>query len=215
MGRRGPNSGPRNKAPTSHPSLRPQSSPTCNCSLRSLHPSLAASRGLTAIGLHRCPASSPPSVSGATTQLKASGPSPEASLRVTSQAAAERRGGPPSPPRRFLPVCAAGRGRGGRAPGEPGVRGVRDAPPPAQAPGRRGWGTLASAPSDPRWPRGSFLVYGFTCQAVLLGAVNGGRALGLFLRHLAAEPSRVAAGGAVDPARREGAHWPVRLCPGR
>uniref|UniRef100_A0A8C0SNC9 L-aminoadipate-semialdehyde dehydrogenase-phosphopantetheinyl transferase n=1 Tax=Canis lupus familiaris TaxID=9615 RepID=A0A8C0SNC9_CANLF len=56
---------------------------------------------------------------------------------------------------------------------------------------------------------------GVTRAAVPLGAGHGGRALGLFVRHLAAEPRRVAAGRALHPARGEGAHWPVRLCPGR
>lgn len=58
-------------------------------------------------------------------------------------------------------------------------------------------------------------MHGLARPAVSLGAGHGGRALGLFVRHLAAEPRRVAAGCAVDPARGEGAHWPVRLCPGR
>lgn len=49
---------------SSHSSLRPQRSRTCNRSIRSLHPSLSASRRLITIGLHRCPVSSPPSVSG-------------------------------------------------------------------------------------------------------------------------------------------------------
>lgn len=57
--------------------------------------------------------------------------------------------------------------------------------------------------------------HGVPRQEALRGAVHGGRSLGLLLRHLAAESSRMAAGGAVDPARGEGAHRPVRVCPGR
>lgn len=51
--------------------------------------------------------------------------------------------------------------------------------------------------------------------ATLRAAGDGGRALGLSLWHVAAEPRRMAASCAIDPARGEGTHWPVRLRPGR
>ncbi|XP_041628938.1 basic salivary proline-rich protein 2-like [Vulpes lagopus] len=93
---------PQHQARPPHSSLGPRSSPTCNCSLRSLHPRLAASAGPTAIGPNRCPVSVSSSVTGVTPELWAlvpplarPGPAP-----VTSRAAAERRAQrrPPSPP---------------------------------------------------------------------------------------------------------------------
>ncbi|KAL4697203.1 hypothetical protein H8959_002901 [Pygathrix nigripes] len=91
--------------------LGPRSSPTCNCSLRSLHPSLPASRGLVAIGLHRCPVNSSASVSGVTAGLLALVP-PFARLRshahVTSYNAAKRRAD-----LRLRPQLLSPRGGGG------------------------------------------------------------------------------------------------------
>lgn len=96
---RGP---PSNQTRPPHSSLGPRSSPTCNCSLRSLHPRLAASAGPTAIGPNRCPVSVSSSVTGVTPELSALVPPPARSgpAPVTSRAAAERRAQrrPPSPP---------------------------------------------------------------------------------------------------------------------
>lgn len=204
-----------NQTPSPH-SVRPQRSPTCNRGIRSLHPGLSASGGLAAIGLRRCPVSPFPSVSGLTRRLLVLVPPSaraEAPPRdVTRCRRAQGRASVSAPPRRW--------GRGSEGSRRERARGPtrRDAPPlphgrreeglePGQRPCRqaRGGGEARSQRMLP----------GSARPAVLLGARDGGRALGLPLRHVAAEPRRVAAGGAVDPARREGAHWPVRLRPGR
>lgn len=146
---------PQHPALPSHSSLRPQSSPTCNCSLRSLHPSLAASAGLTAIGLNRCPVSASPSVTGVIRGLSALVPPSarrEAPPLVTSRAAAERgaqRRASVSAPSPSLLETAAGPGKPALPVGGASCASPSAPPPPPRRREEGGGATPASAPSEP------------------------------------------------------------------
>lgn len=91
---------------------------------------------------------------------------------------------------------------------------ARGDPAPLRGAGGAGRGSARVRAIEPR-AAARPSVDGSPRPATLRAAGDGGRALGLSLRHVAAQPRRMATSGAMDPARGEGVHRPVRLRPGR